>query len=166
MFVSTISYVYLLAIVAINFGFAHTVPIDTPLGPLPPMAFFVGVVFVLRDYVQRSIGHKVLLFMTAGCILSFFTSSPIIATASAAAFVAAAVADWGIYTIVPGAFRHKVLYSSVIGVLVDTLVFLPMIGMFSWAAVTVMYMSKMVAALLVFFWYTFKKDDTIYLKTA
>ncbi len=161
-----VAFIYLCSIVGVNFGFAHTVPFDTPLGPVPPMTLFVGIVFVLRDFVQREIGHKVLLVMLLGCALSFWMANPFIATASLTAFVAAEAADWGIYTFIPGKFQHKVLYSSLIGVLVDTLVFLPMIGMFSWSAVLAMYLSKMVAAVAVFLWFQYKDHSRAIAETA
>jgi len=143
---------YLASIVTVNWLFAHTDPI---MG-IPPATFLVGAVFVLRDYVQRQIGHRVLLVMLTGCGISFFMASPMVATASLTAFLAAEAADWLIYTVLPFRFHHRVLASSVIGVAVDTLVFLPMIGLFSWQAAAVMYASKMVAAGVVWIYYTVK----------
>jgi uncharacterized PurR-regulated membrane protein YhhQ (DUF165 family) len=140
---------YLLSIVSVNWLFAHT----EPIWGIPPATFLVGLVFVLRDYVQRQIGHKVLLVMLLGCGISFFMASPIVATASLTAFLAAEASDWGIYTVLPYRFHHRVLASSVIGVAVDTMVFLPMIGLFSWQAAAVMWASKMVAAMLVWSYY-------------
>ena len=148
---------YLVTIVGVNIGFAHTEMINTPLGLVPPMTLFVGIVFVIRDYVQRSIGHWVLLVMAVACGISFFMANPFVAKASFAAFVAAETADWLIFTLIPGKFQHRVLYSSFVGVLVDSIVFLPMIGHFSWQAVLAMWLSKMVAAVAVFIWYTFKE---------
>jgi queuosine precursor transporter len=137
---------YLATIVGVNVGFAHTTPIETALGPLPPMSFVVGIVFVLRDYVQRHIGHKVVIVMLLGCLISWFMANPMVATASLTAFVAAEAVDWLIFTLMPGDFYKRVLYSSVGGVLVDTIVFLPMIGIYSLSATLVMWTSKMLAA--------------------
>lgn len=140
---------YLFSIVFVNWMFAHTDPV---MG-IPPATVVVGLVFVLRDFVQHQIGHKVLLVMLAGCGISFFMASPMVATASLTAFLAAEASDWLIYTALPFRFQYRVLFSSVIGVLVDTVVFLPMIGLFSWQAVAVMWCSKMIAAVAVFAFY-------------
>ena len=144
-----ISFVYLFAIVLVNWLFAHTTPI---LG-VPPATLIVGIIFVLRDYVQRQIGHKVLLVMLIGCGISFFMASPIVATASLTAFLVAELSDWGVYSILPFRFQHRVLFSSVIGVAIDTLIFLPMVGLLTLQAVMVMWCSKMIAAIVVFIYY-------------
>lgn len=137
--------IYLVAIVGVNFMFAHTGP---TIG-----ALFVGIVFVLRDYVQREIGHKVLLVMLAACVISYFMASPVVATASLTAFLAAELADWLVFTVLPFDFHHRVLFSSVIGVAVDTLIFLPMIGVPLWPVFVIAWGSKMVAASCVFGFY-------------
>jgi queuosine precursor transporter len=46
---------YLASIVLINIGFI-CVPL---IHGWPPMSLAVGLVFVLRDFAQREIGHKV-----------------------------------------------------------------------------------------------------------
>lgn len=148
-----IAVIYLVAIVLVNYIFAHTTPLETPFGFLPPATFVVGVVFCLRDFVQRRYGHKCLLFMLAGCGLSFWMASPVVATASLTAFICAELADWGIYTAIKTEFHRRVLFSSLIGTLVDTVVFLPMLNLFSWGAVLVMYLSKMTAAIGVYGYY-------------
>jgi uncharacterized PurR-regulated membrane protein YhhQ (DUF165 family) len=150
---------YLFSIVVVNFIFAHTTPIDTPLGYLPPATFIVGAIFVLRDYVQRYIGHYVLLVMIVACALSYYIASPIVATASLLAFIASELSDWGIYTAIKRKFEYRVLYSSMVGVLVDSVVFLPLVGLFSWGAVLVMWLSKMVAAVIIFSAYRIKNDS-------
>lgn len=141
-------FLYLFSIVFVNFMFAHTGP---EIG-----AVLVGFVFVLRDYVQRSIGHYVLLVMLAGCGISFYMASPIVATASLVAFLAAEASDWAIYSSLPFKFQHRVLFSSVVGVAVDTLIFLPMIGVPLWPIFAIAWCSKMAAAVAVFGFYQVK----------
>lgn len=135
---------YLVSIVGVNFMFAHTGP---TMG-----ALFVGVIFVLRDYVQREIGHNVLLVMLVACGISYYMASPIVATASLVAFLAAELADWLVFTVLPFGFYRRVLFSSVIGVAVDTLIFLPMIGVPLWPVFVIAWGSKMVAAVGVWGW--------------
>lgn len=136
---------YLTAIISVNFMFAHTGP---HIG-----ALFVGIIFVLRDYVQQRIGHYVILPMLVGCGISFYMASPIVATASLTAFLVAEASDWFVFSALPFRFQHRVLFSSVIGVAVDTLVFLPMIDVPLWPVAAIAWASKMIAATGVFAWY-------------
>jgi len=144
---------YLVSIVAVNFTFANTDPLSTPLGMLPIGTFVVGIVFVLRDYAQRELGHKVILVMLIGCVISYFMASPFVAIASATAFVFSELLDWVVFTLLKSEFHKRVLYSSIVGVFVDTVIFLPMIGFFSVGAVLIMWLSKMVAAAGVYLYY-------------
>ena len=144
-----IGIVYLLSIVAVNAIFVYTGP---NFG-----AICVGVIFVLRDYVQQRFGHGVLLWMLAGCGLSFFLASPVIATASLTAFLFAEGSDWLVFTALPFDFRHRVLFSSVIGVAIDSLIFIPMaLGVIDLKLAAIMWMSKMLAAVAVWSYYTVK----------
>lgn len=152
---------YVGTIVGVNYGFAHFPPIMTHIGLVSPMAFVVGIIFVLRDYVQRQIGHWVILVMLVGGLISFKMASPVVAMASIVAFACAEGLDWFTFSAVPAKFHTKILISSIIGVLADTLVFLPMIGAFSVQTATIMYLSKLVAAGLVYAWYV-KRERTVY----
>lgn len=51
---------YLAAITFVNLGFSYLPMLNTPLGVVPMMAFFVGIIFVLRDYAQRNAGKGVI----------------------------------------------------------------------------------------------------------
>lgn len=152
---------YVGAIVGVNYGFAHFHPIMTAVGLVSPMAFIVGIIFVLRDYVQRQIGHWVILVMLVGGLISFKMASPVVALASIVAFACAEGLDWLTFTAVPAKFHTKILVSSVIGVLADTLVFLPMIGAFTISTAAIMYLSKLVAAGAVYFWYVRRERSVI-----
>jgi hypothetical protein len=60
----TIAYIF--SIVLINIGFIYV-----PLIPFfdtmyPPMTLLVGLVFILRDYAQREVGHNVIIAMLVG----------------------------------------------------------------------------------------------------
>lgn len=139
---------YLTSIVLVNFMFAHTGP---HIG-----AVFVGAIFVLRDYVQKEIGHSVLIVMTIGCAISFYVASPMVATASASAFIAAEFMDWFVFTALRLKFHNRVLFSSVVGVAVDSLIFYPMIGVPLFPIVLVAWFSKMVAAASVWGYYVYE----------
>lgn len=136
---------YLAAIVAINIGFEHTTPIALPNGDVwPPMSVAVGTIFVLRDYAQREIGHRVLLVMLAGAVLSYLMASPALAAASLLAYLVSELTDWGVYTFTSWPFQRRVWMSSVISAPVDSAVFLWAIGVHSVTAVALMTASKWV----------------------
>jgi uncharacterized PurR-regulated membrane protein YhhQ (DUF165 family) len=142
----TFSVLYLLAMVATNVGFVHV--------PLwhgwPPMALAVGLVFVLRDFAQREIGHHVILLMLLGAVLSYVMASPFVAVASCAAYVVGETVEWAIYTWTRRPFRDRMLISCLVATPLDSAVFLGLIGGFSWGAVALMTVSKMLGAFAVY----------------
>ena len=144
---------YLVAIVGINIGFEHFKPIALPNGDLwPPMSLAVGMIFVLRDYAQREIGHRILLVMLIGAALSYWMASPALAAASLLAYLVSELVDWSIFSFSDWPFERRVLVSSAISAPVDSAVFLWVIGVHSVTAVALMTISKWIgiAALLAF----------------
>tara|TARA_R100001594_G_scaffold98341_1_gene132756 strand:- start:119 stop:583 length:465 start_codon:yes stop_codon:yes gene_type:complete len=140
---------YIILIVLVNWGFT-VVPLIPILGEMfPPMSLAVGLIFVLRDFAQREIGHKVIGVMLVGGLLSWFMADPFVAVASVTAFLISESADWGIYTWTKKPFAQRILISSIVSTPIDSAVFLAMIGHFSILAVVLMTISKMIGALIV-----------------
>ncbi len=153
--------IYIISIVLINIGFVHV-----PMLPLfgtgemyPPMALIVGLVFVLRDYAQKEIGHKVLGAMAIGGILSYFMASPFVAVASVTAFLVSEIIDWAYYTWSKKSLRQRILISSLLSTPIDSAIFLIIINQFSFVATLAMFVSKMLAALSIWY-YLGRKNDT------
>ena len=143
----TLSYIAL--IVAVNYGFS-VVPLVPFLGEMfPPMSLAVGLIFVLRDYAQREIGHRVILAMLIAGVLSYFMADPFIAVASVAAFLVSEFADWAVYSFTKKPFHQRILLSSGLGTPIDSVVFLTLIGHFSVTGAALMTVSKMIGALVV-----------------
>lgn len=142
---------YVLSILAVNIGFSYIPMVATPIGMLSPVAFAVGGIFVLRDYVQRSVGHHVLWGVGIGAVLSYLLADPFVAIASVLAFVTSELADWVLYTVTKKPFHERVLVSSLLSTPIDTAVFLLWINQMSAGTFALMVMSKMVAAFLI--WY-------------
>lgn len=142
------SVLYLATIVAVNVGFVH-VPL---IHGWPPMSLAVGLVFVLRDFAQREVGHRVLLLMLAGAVLSYFMASPAVALASCAAYLFGELADWAVYTFSRRPLAQRVLLSSAVSAPIDSAVFLAAIGFLTVHGVVLMTLSKMLGAVLVFVW--------------
>ncbi|WP_107497074.1 hypothetical protein [Thalassobius sp. I31.1] len=141
---------YIAAVVAINWLFV-VVPMVPVLGTMfPPVMLIVGFVFVFRDFAQREIGHWVIIAMLVAGGISYFMSAPIVAVASVTAFLISEAIDWAVYTFTRKSLSQRILYSSLIAVPVDTVVFLQMVGFFDWTAVALVSAAKMPGALL--FW--------------
>ena len=116
----------------------------------PPVSLMVGFIFVVRDFAQREIGHRVLLAMLVGVVISYFMADPYVATASAAAFLVSELADWAVYSFTKKPLSERILYSSLLGAPVDSAVFLGVIGFLNPVGVIAMTVSKMMGALIVF----------------
>ena len=146
---------YISGIVVANIGFTYLPMIPLPGGEMfAPMSLLVGFIFVLRDFAQKKIGHKVIGAMAVGAILSYLLADPFVAFASVVAFVISEMVDWAVYTFTNKPLRQRILYSSAIGTPVDSAVFMVMLGFFTWYGLAVMVASKMLGALVV--WYKLK----------
>lgn len=149
---------YVLAILALNIGFSYVPMIDFGFGMFSPMAILAGAVFVLRDFAQRHHGHWVLIGMGIGAVLSYVLADPYVATASVLAFGIAEAADYMLYTWTKKPFKDRVLVSSLVSTPVDTLVFLFVISGLTGGTFVLMVLSKMLAALVVWYHYRLKGD--------
>ncbi len=152
------AFIYVALIVVVNYGFTVVPLVPLPDGTMwPPMSLAVGFIFVVRDFAQREIGHKVLLAMLVGATLSYFMASPFVAVASVAAFLVSELADWAVYTVTNKPLSQRIFYSSLIGTPIDSAVFLYLIGHFSIAGVIAMTASKMLGALVV--WWMIRRRE-------
>ena len=115
----------------------------------PPLSLVVGLVFVVRDFSQREIGHKVIIAMLIAGALSWLMADPFVALASVTAFLVSEFADWGVYTWTKKPFAQRILISSVISTPLDSGIFLAIIGHFSLLNTVLMTLAKMVGALVV-----------------
>ena len=141
---------YIALIVTVNYAFSVVPLVELPGGTQwPPVALLVGFVFVARDFAQREIGHKVLLAMIVGVVISYYMADPFVAVASAAAFLVSEVVDWAVYTFTKRPLSERVLFSSVAGAPIDSVVFLGLLGFASPLGILLMSVSKLVGALIV-----------------
>ena len=94
-------YVALIPFLNWSFGIIPEFQILAPTGTgltaqgvsLHPMTMVTGMVFVVRDFVQREMGHRVLLVMAMAIAWSFYYAWPVIALASGIAFAIAACVE-------------------------------------------------------------------------
>ena len=151
---------YVGSVVLVNILFSYVPMIEVPaIGLLSPVAILVGFTFILRDYAQRTAGHFVLVAMALGTLISFLMADPFVATASAIAFASSEIADYLVYTATKRPFRERVALSSLISAPIDTVVFLYLIGAFTWGTVALMILAKLVAVLII--WNTHKEAESI-----
>jgi hypothetical protein len=148
---------YIASIVLVNWLFANVAPWATPLGDLYFANVVVGLVFVLRDYAQRELGHYVLLATAMAGILTWFMVDPVLATASVTAFMLSETADWTIYSFTRRPLSERILVSSLVAVPLDTLAFQYLADYLTWAAFITEVASKAIGVLVV--WYLLRLRD-------
>ncbi|MFF7706932.1 VUT family protein [Pseudomonas sp. NPDC007930] len=113
---------YVASVVLINFAFSAAPGFDVL------WSAWGGLVFILRDMVQTRYGHGAVLAMLVALGLSYFTSEPAIALASALAFGVSECIDWLVFSITRRPLRDRLWLSSALSIPVDTLLFFGMIG--------------------------------------
>ena len=151
------SLAYVVSILIVNIGFVYIPPVPLLGEMFPPMSLVVGLIFILRDFAQREIGHKVLIAMAIGAVLSYFMADPFVAVASVVAFAISELVDWGVYTFTKRPLKDRILLSSALGTPVDSAVFLLILGFFSPLGFLLMTVAKMLSAILV--WWRIKNED-------
>jgi len=143
------SIAYVVSIVLVNVGFVYVAPVPLLGEMFPPMSLLVGVIFILRDFAQREIGHKVLGAMAIGAVLSYLMADPFVAIASVVAFIISELADWAVYTFTKKPLGQRILISSAVCTPIDSAVFLWMLGFFTPVGCLLMIVAKMLSALLI-----------------
>ena len=123
---------YILSIVLVNWLFVVVAPLATPFGDLYLATLVVGAVFVLRDYAQREVGHKILLATLAAGVITWFMTTPALAVASITAFAISEMADWAVFSFTRRPLQKRILISSLISVPLDSLAFLYLSGYLAW----------------------------------
>lgn len=125
---------YLLSIIIANVVTARFAPLQFGIFAVPMGTFVVGATFIFRDLVQNKYGrNKTYLFILTALLLSAIVSSLLgdtlmIVGASALSFLVAETADTEIYTRLKLPMAWRVLYSGIVGGLLDSVVFV-VIGM-------------------------------------
>lgn len=122
-----------------------------------PMDWTVGVVYVLRDFAQRELQHKVIFAMIIGSILSYGLAGKTIAIASMGAFLIAECIDWGVYTFTRRPLSQRILWSASLSIPVDSSVFLIIIHQFNWLAMVILSCAKIMGVLIV--WYSWRARE-------
>ncbi|GAA3432355.1 VUT family protein [Kutzneria kofuensis] len=95
---------------------------------VPAGSLLAGLAFTVRDLLQDAVGARTtLLAICLGAALSGLVAEPRIALASAAAFAVSELVDLAVYTPLRDRSRLAAVgVSNAVGLLVDSLLFLPM----------------------------------------
>ncbi|HEY4249664.1 MAG TPA: VUT family protein, partial [Roseomonas sp.] len=146
---------------AANWLIGHAGTVCAPDGPcLIPVApgilapsgvLMIGLALVLRDLVQRRRGLRfAFMAIAAGTALSALLAPPALVLASATAFLVSETADLAVYTpLQRRGLVLAVLASSVVGLVVDSIVFLSLaFGSLAWLPGQVIGKGWMVLAAL------------------
>ncbi|MCF6329174.1 MAG: hypothetical protein L3J02_05180 [Henriciella sp.] len=91
---------------------------------LHPLAVVTGLVFVIRDFVQREMKHLVLVVMVIAIGWSIYYAWIVIAIASGLAFAISEFFDWLIFTFTKYRLSTRIVLSSAVAAPIDTTVFL------------------------------------------
>ena len=113
---------YIASVVLINYAFSSAPHLDVI------WSAWGGLVFILRDMVQTRFGHGALLAMLGALVLSYITSEPAIALASATAFAVSELIDWLVFSITKRPLHDRLWLSSALSIPLDTFIFFGMIG--------------------------------------
>jgi uncharacterized PurR-regulated membrane protein YhhQ (DUF165 family) len=149
---------YIALIVAVNYGFTVVPLVELPGGVMwPPMSLVVGFVFIVRDFAQREIGHRILFAMAVGVGLSYIMADPYVALWSAIAFLVSELADWTVYTFTKRPMSDRVIYSSILSAPLDSAVFLIGLGIATPVGIATMSASKLLGAIAV--WWLIRRRE-------
>ncbi|MHA6197004.1 preQ0 transporter [Pseudomonas wadenswilerensis] len=127
---------YISSVVLINYAFSSAPHLDVI------WSAWGGLVFVLRDMVQTRFGHGALVAMLVALVLSYVTSDPAIALASATAFAVSELIDWLVFSITKRPLHDRLWISSALSIPIDTFIFFGMIGALTPAVVGTALASK------------------------
>jgi uncharacterized PurR-regulated membrane protein YhhQ (DUF165 family) len=117
---------FIATIFAANWAIAHFGLVPVGFGLVAPAGvYFAGLAFTFRDLTQDRLGRRaVVLCILAGAVLSALVSARF-AMASGLAFLLSEGADFAVYTpLRERGWLRAVLASNVIGLVVDSVVFL------------------------------------------
>lgn len=151
------SITYIILIVLLNTLFTFIPLTHVFSADVSPMDWTVGIVYVLRDFAQRELQHKVIFAMFIGCILSYGLAGKAMAIASVGAFLIAEFIDWGVYTFTRRSLSQRILWSAGLSAPVDSSVFLMIIHQFNWLAMMILSFAKIVGVLIV--WYGWRARE-------
>ena len=108
-----------------------------------------GIVYLVRDFAQRELGHRIFVAMVIGSLLSYFLATPAVALASVSAFIAGELIDWSIFTLSKKPLSQRLIWSACISAPIDSLIFISLLGYLSIASFTLMTAGKIIGVCII-----------------
>ena len=153
------TFLYILLIILINNIFTYAPALMVMGAPFSCADTAVGTVYIMRDFAQRELGHKVIYAMLLGCVLSYFLADKTVALASVVSFFVGELIDWSIFTYTKKPLSQRLLSSSLICAPIDSIVFLYMVGQLNWVGLIVLTLSKALGIYAVWFTWRYKSKS-------
>lgn len=122
-------FLYLAAIILANVVTAKFAPLQLGVFLIPYGSFLIGATFILRDFVQNKYGKKqTYMFIVLALVLSAISSYLLgdtlwIVFASAVSFAISETTDTEIYSRLNLSMNLRILYSGVVGGILDSAIF-------------------------------------------
>lgn len=128
----------------------HSLGIVTVLGlTFPAGAVAIGLTFSARDFVQERYGKYGCWSWMLVAALITLAFNPQLALASLAAFLVAESCDWAIYTKTNGGIQKRLLFSNLVSIPLDSVVFVLLAFGPIWPAMLGQTIIKMLSSMLV-----------------
>ncbi len=127
----------------------------------PAGAVCIGLTFSFRDFVQRKYGKwGAWVWMLVATLVTVLFNRRI-AFASGAAFFISEGLDWLVYTITKRSFRERLIFSNLVGIPVDSLVFVVLAFGWVWPAIWGQTLVKLASGFLIlpFIW---RRDEVLF----
>jgi queuosine precursor transporter len=151
------SIVYIILIILLNTLFGYVPLVQVLSTEISPMDWTVGAVYVLRDFAQRELEHKVIFAMLIGSLISYILADKNLAIASMSAFLIAEFVDWSVYTFTKRPLSQRILWSASLSAPIDSSVFLWIIHQLNWLGILVLSLAKIMGVLIV--WYGWRNRE-------
>jgi uncharacterized PurR-regulated membrane protein YhhQ (DUF165 family) len=151
------SIAYIILIILLNTLFAYVPLMKILSTEISPMDSTVGIVYVLRDFAQRELKHKVIFAMLIGSLISYILADKNLAIASMSAFLIAEFVDWSVYSFTKRSLSQRILWSASLSAPIDSSVFLWIIHQLNGLAVLILSFAKIVGVLIV--WYGWRNRE-------
>lgn len=147
---------YIILIILVNNLFVYA-PVLTLFGaPFSSADMVVGIVYLMRDFSQRELGHYVIVAMLLGCALSYYLASKEVAFASVMSFFVGEFIDWVIFTYTKKPLSQRLLSSTLICAPIDSSVFLYCVGQLNLVGVLVLTLGKAVGIFSVWLYWRWR----------
>lgn len=144
---------YILSILLANVVTASFKPLEVAGFLIPCGSFLIGLTFIMRDYVQMEHGRKTAyIVISAALALSAIVSAFMgdgmrVVLASAAAFLISEATDTEVFTRLRAAIHNKIMFSGIVGGILDSVLFTLIAG-FPAAAIVGQMVVKLVMQIL------------------